>query len=295
VGHKLGVAKVLEGTVRRQGDRVGITAELIKVDDGFQLWSETYDRQVNDIFAVQDEIARAATGALQVRLLGTGASAAAQGSRGTNPAAYDAYLRAQFFSARGQSKEDLERALLYADQATRLGGNYAPAWALRASILNTMTLTGLLDVAKRFQEAREAAERSITLDPGLAAPYLALATVQVFYDWDWEAGEMSIKKAAELEPGSAQVLRIRSNLARTLGQLDQAIAYYQQAIALDPLRANSYTALGHLLYCARRYDEAESNLQKALKLDHHATEVHATRVLMLLLQKRPQGALAEAQ
>jgi TolB-like protein/Tfp pilus assembly protein PilF len=291
VGRKLGVANVLEGTVRRDGNRVRITAELTNVDDGFQVWSETYDCHMDDIFLAQDKISRAATAALQVKLLGASASSA----RVTNPAAYDAYLRAQFFSTRGQSSEDLQNALQYAGQAAQLDPNYAPAWALRASILNTMSLNGLVENAKGFQEAREDAERAIALDPGLAEPYLALATVQIFYDWDWEAGDVSVKKAAQLEPGSAQVLRIQSNLARTLGQLDDAIELYQQAIALDPLRAHSYTALGHLLYVAGRYDEAQRNLQKTLELDHDATMVHSTRAMMLLLQKRPQEALAEAQ
>ena len=295
VGRKLGVANVLDGTVSRQGDRIRITAELTKVKDGFQLWSETYDRQVSDIFAVQDEIARAATGALQGKLLGTGAGTAVGGSHATNLAAYDAYLKAQFFSARGQSKEDLQRAVQYVDQAIKLDPNYAPAWALRASILNTMSLISLIDNGKGFDEARQDAERSIALDPSLAAPYLALATVQVFYDWDWGAAEESLKRAADLEPGGAAVLRAQSNLARTLGHLDSAIALVQEAIARDPLRANSYTALGHLLYCAGRYDEAETNLQKALELDHHAATVHAARAIILLQQKRPQEALAEAQ
>jgi tetratricopeptide (TPR) repeat protein len=294
VGRELGVANVLEGTVQRQGDRVRIAAELIKVNDGFQLWSETYDRELKDIFAVQDEIARAATEALQVKLLGRGASAA-QGPRGTSPAAYEAYLRAQFFRARGYSKEDLQRAFQYSDQATKLDPNYAPAWALRASILNTMAQTALVNTANGFQEARRDAERSIALDPGLAAPYVALSTVQTLYDWDWEAAETSLKTAAELEPGSAEVPRNQSYVVRCLGQLDNAITLYRQAIARDPLRANSYTALGHLLYCAGRYDEAEASLQKTLELDHHASSVHSTRAAILLQQKRPLEALAEAQ
>jgi TolB-like protein/Tfp pilus assembly protein PilF len=291
VGRKLGVANVLEGTVRRDGNRVRITAELTKVDDGFQVWSETYDCHMDDIFLAQDKIARAATEALQVKLVGT----AAQGARATNPTAYDAYLKAQFFSARGQGNDDLEHALHYADHATQLDPNYAPAWALRAYILDTMALLGLIDNAKGLQEARQDAERSIALDPTQAAPYLALGIVQMFYDWDWEAAEISLKKAAELGPGNPEVPRIQSYLARTLGQLDQAIALYKEAIALDPLRASSYTSLGHLLYCAGRYEEAEANLQKALELDPRATSVHSTRAMILLMQKRPQVALAEAR
>ncbi len=294
VGHKLGVANVLEGTVRRDGNRVRITAELTKVDDGFQVWSETYDCHMDDIFAAQDKIARAATGALQGKLLGTGAGRA-PGSPGTVPAAYEAYLRAQFFSARGQSKEDLEHALQYIDQALKLDPNYAPAWALRASILNTMAQITLTDPARGFHEAREDAERSITLDPTLAAPYLALAVVQIFHDWDWESAEISLKKAAELEPGSAQVPRIQSYLARTLGQLDQAIHLSQEAVERDPLRANTYTALAHLLYVAGRYDQAEASLQKTLELDPRAASAHATRAIIFLRQNQPQEALAEAR
>jgi tetratricopeptide (TPR) repeat protein len=215
--------------------------------------------------------------------------------RSTNPAAYEAYLRSEFFSRRGQSKEDLNLALHYADEAIKLDSNYAPAWALRASILNTMAQIALMDNNRGFREARADAERAIALDPNLAAPYLALGIVQILSDWDWDAAAASLKKAAELEPGSADVPRIQSYLARTLGRLDQAIALYQQSIARDPLRANSYNGLAYLLYCAGRYDEAENALQKTLELDPQATAAHSTRAVVLLMQGRPQQALAEAQ
>jgi TolB-like protein/Tfp pilus assembly protein PilF len=295
VGRKLGVDNVLEGTVRKEGDHARITAELIKASDGFQLWSETYDRQIKDIFAVQDEIARSATEALQIRLLGTDRVATPAQLRTTNPAAYEAYLQGQFFGGRGQTKEGLDKAFAYADQAVKLDPNYAPAWALRASVLNTMALVTLVDSSEGFREARADAERSIALDPNLASPYLALGIVQLFSDWDWQAAEASLKKAAELEPGSAEVPRVRSYLARTLGHLDEAIALFREAISRDPLRSNSYPGLGHLLYCAGRYDEAEKSLQKTLELDPQAAAVHSTRAVMLLAQRRPQQALAEAQ
>ena len=174
VGRRLGVDNVLEGTVRKQGNRVRITAELTKSKDGFQLWSETYDRQINDIFGVQDEIARATTAALQVKLLGRGETATTVESHGTNPAAYDAYLQSQFFSGREQSKQDLDKALAYASQAIKLDPNYAPAWALRAAVLNTMAQVALIDSNEGFREARADAERAIALDPNLAAPYPTL-------------------------------------------------------------------------------------------------------------------------
>jgi tetratricopeptide (TPR) repeat protein len=204
-------------------------------------------------------------------------------------------LQAQFFSSRGQSKQDLDRALSYADQAIKLDARYAPAWSIRASILNTMAQIALVDTGEGFREARADAERAIALDPNLAAPYLALGTVQMFSDWDWGAAEASLRKAAELEPGSAAVPRIQSYLARALGHLDEAINLYKKAITRDPLRANSYTGLGHLLYCAGRYEEAEASLQKTLDLDPQAASVHSTRAMIRLFQGQPQQALAEAQ
>jgi serine/threonine protein kinase/Tfp pilus assembly protein PilF len=295
VGRKLGVSYVLEGTVRRDGDRVRITAELTKVDDGFQVWSETYDRQVKDIFAVQDEIAHATTAALRSRLLDTAAAATPLQSHGTNTATYQAYLQGQYFYGRGQTQDDLNRALTYADQAIKSDAQYAPAWALRAAVLNTMAQVGVVDNEQGFREARADAERAIAIDPNLAAPYLALAIVQIFSDWNWDAAAASLKKAAQLEPGSAEVPRIQSYLARTLGHLDEAIALLQRAVTGDPLRANSHTALGHLYYLAGRYSEAERSLQKTLELDPQATSVHSTRAMILLMQGQPKQALEEAQ
>ena len=138
VGRKLAVANVLEGSVRREGNHVRITTELIKADDGFQLWSQTYDREINDIFAVQDEIALAATDALQLKLLGANGQPVAPKLRSANPDAYQAYLQANYFFRRGGSKEDLDKALAYTDTAIKLDERYAPAWALRASVQNTM-------------------------------------------------------------------------------------------------------------------------------------------------------------
>src|ERR1700723_2373338 len=196
VGRKLGVTNVLDGSVRRDGNHVRITAELIKVDDGVQLWSQTYDREINDIFAVQDEIARAATEALQLKLLGTNSEPSALVSRSTNTEAYQAYLQGQYFNEQGPNKEDLIKALAYSDQAIKLDEKYAPAWALRASAQLAMTEGGLTDVAEGFQRARDDAERAIALDPTLTSAYLVLAKTQINCDWNWDAANTSITKEA---------------------------------------------------------------------------------------------------
>jgi TolB-like protein/DNA-binding winged helix-turn-helix (wHTH) protein len=165
VGRKLGVANVLEGSVRREGNHIRITAELTTVDDGFQLWSQTYDREIKDIFAVQDDIALAATDALQLKLLGGNGQPVAPNARSANPEAYQAYLQAEYFSGRGESKEELDKALAYTDMAIKLDDKYAPAWALRASVQNMMAGVGLTDTKEGFRTARDDAERAIALDP----------------------------------------------------------------------------------------------------------------------------------
>jgi TolB-like protein/DNA-binding winged helix-turn-helix (wHTH) protein/Tfp pilus assembly protein PilF len=295
VGRKLGVANVFEGSVRRDGNHVRITAELIKADDGFQLWSQTYDREIKDIFAVEDEIALAATEVLQLKLLGGNGQPVAPNLRSANSEAYQAYLQAEYFSERGPSKEDFGKAVAYTDTAIKLDEKYAPAWALRASVQNMMAEGSLTDVTGGFRKARDDAERAIELDPTLASAYLALAMTQINCDWDWDAANISITKAAALEPGSVDVLRIRSYRSRILGNLDEAIKLYEPSVALDPLSANSYSRLGYLLYVVGRYDEAWATLQKALDLNPQAAAVHLTLDKILIAEGKPQQALVEIE
>jgi TolB-like protein len=295
VGRKLGVANVLEGSVRRDGNHVRITAELIKAGDGFQLWSQTYDREIKDIFAVEDEIALATTEALKLKLLGGNGRPVAPNLRSANPEAYQAYLQAEYFSGRGESKEDLGKALAYTDTAIKLDEKYAPAWALRSLVQSIMAEVALTDTAEGFRKARDDAERAIALDPSLVSAYMALARTQIFYDWDWDAADASLTKAAALEPGSVEIFQIRSHLFLILGNLDQAIKLYEQAVALDPLRANSYLNLGQLLYLAGRYDEAQSALRKALDLNPQAAYVHVILGQILIAERKPQQALTEIE
>ena len=293
VGRKLGVANVLEGSIRRDGNEVRITAELIKTEDGFQIWSQTYDQEIKDIFAVQDEIAQSATEALQVKLLGSNGQPFDSTTRSTNPEAYQAYLQAEHFRARGQSKEDLGKALAYADQAIQLDQKYAPAWALRAVLQDAEAAFDFVDPAEGFRRARNDAERALELDPNSASAYLALASTQLRHDWDWDDAAISLRKAAALEPGDVEIIRTQSSLARVSGNLDLAIKLTEQAVALDPLRTNSHLYLGHLMFVAGRYDDAQRELGKALELNSQAAYIHLTLGQILLAEKKPQQALTE--
>jgi TolB-like protein/DNA-binding winged helix-turn-helix (wHTH) protein/Flp pilus assembly protein TadD len=295
VGRKLGVSNILEGSVRREDNHVRITAELIKADDGFQLWSQTYDRELKDIFAVQDEIALATTEALQLKLLGGNGQPVSSNGLSTNPEAYQAYLQANYFIGRGRSREDLDKALACANTAIKFDEKYAPAWAVRASVQNEMAAVELTDVTEGYRRARDDAERAIALDPTSASAYLALATDQIQHDWDWDAANTWLTKAAELEPGSAEILSVRANLSWVSGNLDQAINLREQAVALDPLRADSFLDLGYLLYMAGRYDKAQAEVRKALDLNPQAPFAHFTLGLILVFEEKSKDALAEIE
>ncbi len=295
VGRKLGVANVLEGSVRREGNHVRVTAELVKTADGFQLWSQTYDREINDILAVQDEIALAAAGALQLKLLGSTGQPVASTLRSANPDAYQAYLQGKYFAARGQDQGDLNKALAYTDQAIKLDANYAAAWAQRSQVLETLSGLGLIESGEGFRRARESAQKAIALDPNLAAGYFRLARIQMSHDWDWDGAELSLRKAAMLEPGSAEVLYGRAYLSRRLGRTDEAIELYKLAVAQDPLRANFQLALGYELFNQGRYNEALAALQKAEESNPQVSGLHVTRGKIFFSQGRKEEALAEME
>ncbi|HUK42861.1 MAG TPA: protein kinase [Candidatus Bathyarchaeia archaeon] len=295
VGQKLNVANILEGSVRQEGSHVRITAELTKVNDGFQLWSEEYNAELKDVFAVQDQIARAVTQALQIKLLGAKGAPALAESKVTNPAAYQAYLQAAYFLNRGSDKTNYDKALACADQAIKLDANFSPAWALRSNILAGMAAEGFMNTGQGFLRAREDAEQAIALDPRSAEGYFSLANVRLGYDFDWEGAEAALNKAAALQPGNPDLSASRANLEEMWGRLDKAIELWKQTVALNPLCASCYFYLGNDLFNTGQYDEGNTILQKALDLDPQQGFVHFVRGQILLAQGRPQEALVEMQ
>jgi TolB-like protein/Flp pilus assembly protein TadD len=295
IGRKLGVANVLEGTVRREGNHLRVQADLTSTKDGFELWSDAYDRNIDDAFAVQEEIARAATRALRIKLLRAAGQDHSGNSRPSNAEAYQAYLQGKYFNGRGQGKEDLEQALAFTNQAIALDPKYAPAWAQRSVVLSTMGAVALMDNTDAHRSAQHDAERAIALDPELADGYVALAAQQMSDDRDWEGAAESLKKAEQLEPGSVQVLGQRAQLLRIVGRVDESIDLAKRAAAIDPVRARIVIFLGNLLYYAGRYEEADAALRKALELNPQASAVHAIRGKMFISQGRLQEALAEME
>ena len=292
VARDLNVDNVLEGSVRKAGVRVRITTQLIRANDSSHLWSETYDRDVNDIFAVQDEISKEVVDALKVRLLK--ADAVVQETGGTHvPEAYEAYLQGRFEKNKGESEDTLRAALAAFQQAIDIDPQYARAYVGKAGVLFTMASNAYMPFDTGFAQSREVAMRAIELAPDLAEGYLSLSFLQGVIDRDLPAARVSAERALELNPGSFDVQQAYAGFESSLGNNEAAIAAAKKAIELDPLAPPAHTALSSALLNARQYDKGEAAARRSVELAPDRPIVHAQLGYALLLLHRPDEALAE--
>ena len=246
VAEKLGVAHILEGSVRKAGNRVRITAQLIEAGNDVHLWSETYERKLDDIFAIQDEIAREVVNALQIQLLGEAPIATS-----TNTEAYKLYLRGKHFATLG--RKGLESAIKAYQESIALDANFAPSWAGLSVVLRWQGQYGITDLLEAMEASRRAAMRALELDNKLAEAWLALARIQFYYDWDWSRADATIRTALKYGSQNAPVLRQATWTALTLGETERALDLARLAVDLDPLDysgllnlATTYWGLGQL-------------------------------------------------
>lgn len=293
IGQKLNVATVLEGRVSTEGNRVRIAAELINVENGFQLWSGSYERNLNDVFSVQDEIARAVAGELKVKLLNGTTPAAIP--RSTNPEAYSDYLQGRFFYER-RTQSDLEKATSYFEQAIKLDPAYAHAWSgLAWARMSQADSEYGVSFEEGYRLARDAAEKALQLDPGLAEAHAAVGRIKRTHDWDWAGADASFQRAIALEPQNAITLMSASSLAASLGRFDDAVALARRAVELDPLSVVAHISLGMRAYYAGQQERAIASYQKALELNPGDPSAHYLLSLVYLAQGKPQPALAEVE
>jgi TolB-like protein/tetratricopeptide (TPR) repeat protein len=266
IAHKLNVGAVLEGSVRRAGNTVRITVQLINGVTGFHIWSQTYDRQLSDILQVQTEVATAVAQQLEVRLAGNETAVLELGST-SNPGAYEAYLRgSELLSNPDTAEADMRAALAAFDQAIALDPNYAQAHAKRAVALADISIFVDLkpeEMARVREQARQAAERAVALAPELGSAHLALADVLSNGLLDFAAAAPEFDRALALSPGSARVQMGFAAFAGHLGHFEPAINAARRAVDLDPQNANALVMLGQVLGYARRYSEALAALQAA--------------------------------
>src|SRR2546423_4314311 len=263
IGEQLGVSTLLDGTVRKQDHRVRIVAELVNAADGIQLWTRTFDRELKDIFAVQEEIARAVAESLKVTLLGSQDRPAQRGAP-SNVEAHNAYLQGHFHFQR-RNLEDYRKAVGYFDQAIQLDPDYALAYAERSEAWTFIgDLTGQREPA--WSKARSDAERAVAIAPALAEARAALGWVRFFVDWKFTEGLSELKRAKEFSPSNPTANDLLARAILYLGRLDEAERQARHAVELDPLSVIAQGNLARVLFFAGKLDEADAAARKAAEL-----------------------------
>ena len=292
IAEKLNVAHILEGSVRTSGNKLRITAQLIRTADSTQLWSETYDRTLDDTFAVQDDIAAQVVDALKATLLGGGLSTSAEPQ---DVEAYTYFLQGRHFAQR-LSQEDCERALRYLQQSIDRNPAYAPAWVELANVQLTQADRGWIPSADGYVRARKAVEKALALDTRLASAHSAMGYIKAGL-WDFVAAEESNRRAVALEPGNADVLLRAGVVKADLGRSDESLALIRKSIERDPLQLDAYGWLAIVLTGVGRHAEAEIAIRKRLELDPDPdpTGWHVRVGENLLLQGKSDEALREME
>ncbi len=272
IARRLGVASVLEGSVRQSGSRVRITAQLVNAADGYHLWSETFDRELDDIFAVQDEISSAVADALKIKLL-SGESDHRNIGGTTNTEAFQAYLQGMHYRNKGPEETAIHNAIKYFQRAIDLDPGYARAYAGKANGWQEITNTGLVELDEGNRKAIAAAAKAIELAPGLADAHQIMSKILVG-KIDFEGSRKAIDTAIKLNPGSVDVQITYARNSAIFGDHEASVAAARKAQELDPVSLNANHFLGFWLYMARRYDEAITASRHALDLDPHHPCLH---------------------
>ena len=265
VGRELGVGTVLEGSVRKAGNRLRITAQLINVADGYHLWSEKFDRDADDVFAIQDEISLAIVDKLRVRLLGDEKTRLVK-RHTDDQEAYGLYLRGRYYWNR-RYEGGLRKAITYFQQAIERDAGYALPYVGIADAVHIMGYYGFLSPAEAFPQAKAAAMKALELDDSLGEAHAALGWISTFYDWSWEAAERQFRHALGLSPRYATAHEWYSLYLAAVGRFDEAITEARRAQALEPVSLIVNAAAGAVLYLSRHHEDATEQLRRTLEMD----------------------------
>jgi len=261
VARELNVAHILEGSVRKAGNQVRITVQLIEARSDTHLWSETYNRTLDDIFAIQDEIAEVVMTQLKVTLLGGVPTV-----KETNPEAYEAYLKGRHHLNKWRI-EEFAKSLEYFQQAVEKDPNFAPAYVGLAESYFNLGLWGILPTKEAYPKSNTIVMQALELDDTLADAHRVLADVRCFYDWDWQGAEQAYKRAIELNSSLATAHNSYAFFFTAIMRHDDALAEIKLARELDPVSLMINSDLGWAYYFARQYDQAIIQFQRALELD----------------------------
>jgi TolB-like protein/Flp pilus assembly protein TadD len=291
-GRELGVESVLDGQIQRWGDRIRITARLIGVGDGNQLWADQFDQKFTDIFTVQDLIAEKVTSALALKL--TGEEQRQLAKRYTNNAeAYQLYLSGRFHWEK-RTAEALKKAIEYFEEAIEKDGNYALAYA---GLADSYALLGVFHLPPKetFPKAKEATLKALRIDDSLAEAHAALGHIKVQYDYDWAGAEREYKRAIELNPNYANAHLFYSIYLAITGRFDEGLAEIRRAQELEPSSLFIHANVGALLSRARRYDEAINQLKRVLEMNPNFDHARTFLGYAYLGKGMYEQAIAETQ
>ena len=288
IARELRVANIMEGSVRKSGDHLRIGAQMVRIKDGYTVWSQSFDRRLKDVFKIQDEIATAVAAALQITLSGGPLTREQGGTQ--NLEAYQLCLRA-VSNLRENTRETIKNARSQLEQALKLDPTFGLAWYWLSETWVIKTEIGDVTPSDGFERARHFATRAIAVSPGIAEPHKALAYVYRSYDWNWTAANAELQRALALNSGNPEAVMLAGQLAQTLGRRDEAERLLRAALVRDPLFSWGLFNLGNAQYVAGRYTGAEATFRRVLAVAPNFAWTRAWLAKTLLAESKPREAL----
>jgi TolB-like protein/DNA-binding winged helix-turn-helix (wHTH) protein len=288
IGRDLSVQFVLENSLRENGDRLRLTVQLIQVKDQTHLWSQDYDYPVRDAIDVEDDVAKAVTREIGVRLTSQRQAELAR-PHPVSPEAFEAYFQGRYLG------QDPDVAAKYFERATQLDSSYALAWVWLSHARYRQADSGRLPTEEGQRLAREAAERALVLDPNLAEAHEQMGDMKISLDFDWAGANTFYQRAIALDPGNARYLRSAAALAVILGHFDEGLTLGRRAVEIDPLNARTLAGVGELKYRTGALDEAVADFKRSLELDPQRNPSHIFLAELYAVQGRSQDALSETE
>jgi adenylate cyclase len=290
IAQKLNVGNVLEGSLRREGNRIRVAVQLVNARDGFHMWSQTFERELQGVFVVQDEITRAVVDALKIKL-----AVALPAHKKPNTEGYDLYLKGRYFLNR-KTQADAQRAIDYFEQALAKDPNDAMAYAGLSDSYSCLVFPlGAVAPREVVPKAKEAALRALAIDNGLGEAHASLAYITFFYDWDWPAAEKEFKRALELNPNNADTHHWYSHFLMGQGRIEESLTQSKRALELSPFDMLMNVHLSwHCLY-ARQYDQALDQIEKTIEMDKNFAQAYPWLGLIQEQKGRYPEAIAAFQ
>ena len=292
IGKRLNVKTILEGSVRKAGNRLRITTQLVNVEEDFPIWSDRYDRELEDVFAIQDDIAKSIVNALKIEFLGEKEMPLVK-SHTEKPEAYEAYLKGNFHYWK-LSPENIALALDYYQLALEKDPNFALAYTGISSVWVTRGMLGIVPPLEAFPKVKEAVLNALELDDTLSEAHYNLAIFRFYYEWDWGGAEIEFQRAIAINPNNANIHLIYSSFLDMMGRPEEAITEIERALELDPLNFFAQCIFGLHLFNQRRNDDAIAYFRNTLRTEPNFPLAHEGLWVALHQKQMDEEALAEA-